>query len=365
MEWNEKTFWNIFHCYPKWNFETIFQIIAISFRRKLLKVKFFPTNFDPTMDIVDIFTHQSKFFRICFHDRRKYSLWIGFIFIVIWFEYIYNFILIIRSFDPKLECQFLELGCGLLPTYRINWNVTIKLFRSVGFLLFNYWYFSDNRWVFLANEQFLKLPFGVPAKRMQSWIKKCVRVTILYLILFNLIIVRILQTDSLFENLIEHAVVTITVYIACYFYGVAYLLNRICVELCQKFIANFRADFEQRRIKPSLIKAFWSLYLMISLIKVYLIQFYLVMVGFSFIMMMQHYSIIYMTRFATDKPIYIAIQLSMISKIFAIIYYTAFYGRINDEAINLAKLIYQYLNIDDVYFRNKSILFQKHKVRIN
>ncbi|UXI15309.1 hypothetical protein NH340_JMT01252 [Sarcoptes scabiei] len=124
------------------------------------------------MDIVDIFTHQSKFFRICFHDRRKYSLWIGFIFIVIWFEYIYNFILIIRSFDPKLECQFLELGCGLLPTYRINWNVTIKLFRSVGFLLFNYWYFSDNRWVFLANEQFLKLPFGVPAKRMQSWIKK-------------------------------------------------------------------------------------------------------------------------------------------------------------------------------------------------
>ncbi|UXI15310.1 hypothetical protein NH340_JMT01253 [Sarcoptes scabiei] len=102
---------------------------------------------------------------------------------------------------------------------------------------------------------------------------------------------------------------------------------------------------------------------MISLIKVYLIQFYLVMVGFSFIMMMQHYSIIYMTRFATDKPIYIAIQLSMISKIFAIIYYTAFYGRINDEAINLAKLIYQYLNIDDVYFRNKSILFQKHNLQ--
>lgn len=308
-------------------------------------------------DLLTMLDCAAKYYGIRFCKKSSHaSLVMG---CLVWIDYIHFWIMFFKAWNasPGQECFVMELSCQFLgEEYRIQGNILLAFFRSMLFLLYNVWIFTDQNWLIMANKFYNELD-KIDVCLTMDWadktVKKSFRMTAWLILSYNLNNFAT-KHPTWYDRIFNHLIVTLHTYFLSYFLIQNYLLNQICVNLFRQYNQKFCDNIKQCDLNTELLKHFPNLYLMIQYMKIYIKQSYIILVGCLFGMLFEMYHL----TFYSHMPLLIqCLNVSILAVwVSVIVIFSVIFGRVDEQASILSNMIYEDVNVKRIpYFPRRKI----------
>ncbi|KAF7495198.1 hypothetical protein SSS_04808 [Sarcoptes scabiei] len=301
------------------------------------------------MNLIEVIDITSKYYGLNF--RNKKSLQLRILLLISYTDFFYSLFVLIRSLNPSNQCYLIEFGCMVLQQNRIHINVCGAFYRGISFFLLNFWYLNDQQWLRMANYQFSQLASAaieIEFDSLQKWVRKSIYTVLATIIIFDLVTYCIMETENWIDFVAIFILIFYSTYVIGFFFAQVYILNCICVDLFRSLKESILANLDGNSFNYERINNFWSLYLMITYIKIFLKQFYIILILCIAIVILEAY---YMTFYVDQElSVQIALIVGITILVLAIIYLSVMFGRIEEETKILSGKLYRYFNIKNFYY---------------